>query len=1254
MNLSTLTIKQSLNKAYRLLKPKRNDIERFKQNLIGLLGQIDEKETEENVKIHLMDFLKNTWYSPDFLVATKGKTDFVLHTGKDAKSPSGVLFEVKRPSNKGDMVTQKDLNKKALQELVLYYLRERHDGHNTDLRHLVITNIYEWFVFDAAEFERVFGKSTPLKKSYESWKAGQKVSTNTDLFYKEIAKPFIDQLTEPLTFTYFDIREFEKPLRSQSLKDDNHLIGLFKILSPTHLLKLPFTNDSNSLDRGFYAELLHLIGLEEVKEGNKKLIRRKAAGKRQPGSLLENAIINIESEDLLSNLPNPGQYGATQEERLYNVALELCITWVNRVLFLKLLEAQLIKYHRQDQQFKFLNYATIPQYDELNKLFFQVLAKRPHERSGPVQQKYSQVPYLNSSLFETTEMERDIIRMSSLDDLVTLDLYPGTVLRNAQNKPLTGHLNGLEYLLRFLEAYDFASEGREEIQEESKTLINAAVLGLIFEKINGYKDGSIYTPGFITMYMCRQAIRLAVVQKFKDAYGWPLDSFDDLKNYLADHKGTAKVLEFNQLLNGLHLCDPAVGSGHFLVSALNELIACKAELGLLADAKGVRLSDYQVTVENDELLITHRATDDLFEYTVQPAPHGKGFKIDPETQRVQQTLFHEKQTIIENCLFGVDINPNSVKICRLRLWIELLKNAYYAPLSATEEGPGVGFASPVCYAQEPGLREGFASSNGPADLHLQTLPNIDINIKQGNSLISRYALDADLSKALKGVKYSVAEYRNYVQAYKNTHHKEHKRELEQIIGRIKSDFRTEITKTDPKQQKLNRLNGELINLTTQLGVFEPSAKEKKANKLQQQKLETETAKLRQEIEDIKSNAIYRNAFEWRFEFPEVLDNEGNFEGFDVVIGNPPYKMIQPGNTLISEIDGYKSQFEIADFKIDLFHLFFQIGTKILKLGGCLDYIAPSSLLINVFASNLRGWLLERNTILEIVVGEDKVFDEADVHTAIYLFKKIKPRGNEEVRFTTSFSESSINSINFKSIKMNELGLLQNGIWNLNISSANFPILYKISSHQKLDSVANINRGLITGDRAKYFSNEGTLENHVPILAGGDIFKYYSNTPNEYVLFERPKSAGGCWDKAVHLAEHKICIRQIGKEPTATLITQPIAVTGNIFTVIASSVEFEKYILSIINSKVIKFYWSVLFNDFKTTFPQVSISSLNFIPIPNATEEEKETITHLVNQILAAKAENPQADTSVWEREIDQRVYQLYDLSPEEIALVEQG
>jgi adenine-specific DNA-methyltransferase len=142
MTIKETELISSINKAYRLVKPKRIDLDGFKANLLKLISLIDIKESEENVKIHLMDFLKNTFYNPNYLIATKGKTDFVIHLGKEASSFAGVLFEVKKPTNITDMITKSDFNKKAMHELILYFLRERLNNKNNSLTNIIITNVY--------------------------------------------------------------------------------------------------------------------------------------------------------------------------------------------------------------------------------------------------------------------------------------------------------------------------------------------------------------------------------------------------------------------------------------------------------------------------------------------------------------------------------------------------------------------------------------------------------------------------------------------------------------------------------------------------------------------------------------------------------------------------------------------------------------------------------------------------------------------------------------------------------------------------------------------------------------------------------------------------------------------------------------------------------------------------------------------------------------------------------------------------------
>ena len=199
------------------------------------------------------------------------------------------------------------------------------------------------------------------------------------------------------------------------------------------------------------------------------------------------------------------------------------------------------------------------------------------------------------------------------------------------------------------------------------------------------------------------------------------------------------------------------------------------------------------------------------------------------------------------------------------------------------------------------------------------------------------------------------------------------------------------------------------------------------------------------------------------------------------------------------------------------------------------------------------------------------------------------------------------------------------------------------------TISKINRGLISGDRDKYFSKTKESENHVEILTGSDILRYNYVSPKEYILFEKPKTAGGSWDKNVHFADFKICIRQIGNEPIATLIDKPFAVTGNIFTVINDNLNLLKYELAIINSSLIKYFWRINFHDFKTTFPQVTINSLHLIPIKIDEDYIEEIIS--ITDIILDRIENPDI-LSKLENQIDQLVYKLYDLTEEEIKIVE--
>jgi galactitol-specific phosphotransferase system IIB component len=906
-----------------------------------------------------------------------------------------------------------------------------------------------------------------------------------------------------------------------------------------------------------------------------------------------------------------------------------------------LLEAQLITYHKGDTSYSFLNLDKIKNYDDLNSLFFQVLARKYDERNPDVKEIFEKVPYLNSSLFEPTEIEHATLFISNLKDDKTIPIIASTVLKNDQGKKRTGKLSTLEYLFEFLNAYDFSSEGSEEIQEENKSLINASVLGLIFEKINGYKDGSFFTPGFITMYMCRETIRKAVVQKFNETKNWQCQDLNELYNKIDDTK------EANAVVNSIKICDPAVGSGHFLVSALNEMIAVKNDLKILQDRDGKRLKEYQVEVVNDELIVTDEEGE-LFEYN----PTNK------ESQRIQETLFHEKQSIIENCLFGVDINPNSVKICRLRLWIELLKNAYYK--NATE---------------------------------LETLPNIDINIKCGNSLVSRFAIDADLKQALKKSKWTIDSYQIAVDTYRKAQSKEQKREMEQLIADIKSDFRSEISSNDPKLKKLRKLSGELFQMNNQQQLFEMSKKEKAAWNKKITKLTQDTKKLETEIEEIKANKIFENAFEWRFEFPEVLNDDGDFVGFDAILGNPPYVAVSRIHQ--NERDYIFSKFPDASSRIDLFGIFTQFGTQILKDNGLLTFIIPMQLLKNTAFSNIRKNLLSNTSIHKINYVGSSIFEDANNDTIVIEYENVTPNNDFEIEI--KISDSSVTGLNTKAVFGTKQSLFLKDDFSITLSSSDELLIcdkLESISTQFLSDKFNIIQGIVSGLNGAYIF-DGELntpieqENLKPYLLGSDFKEYsinkdsrkqilyldktvsiekYPNTKKWLSQFKekldkRREVVKGVipwyslqWPRDKNSFQQpkiifqKIRNQRLRQRLVGTYDSHNYFVGDGVIFLTSKTkdgVDDLKYVLGLLNSELYNFYYRQKYLDVN-----LKIMFLEKTPIIHV--QGKKQIVQLVEKMLTTKASNNDSNTKSIKSEIDQIIYNGLGLNKEEIEIIEKS
>lgn len=1227
------TPKQALNKAYLKIKHSREQIDNFKQavKVFFETSQTAKNESEQEHVTLIINFLNKSFYGNSNYVNINKKNDLVIRSNTSANSKIEILFEVKAPNNPTQMISKENINKKALQQLVLYYLREKITNKNDSIKYLIATNGMEWFIFDAQLFAKYFAHDKKLRAKFEEYINGRLDEVSTEHFYINIAKPAIEPLKDQLEYTYFNIEDYKKYIETNSAENDSKLIELYKIFSPEHLLKLPITNDNNSLNQKFYSELLHIIGLEETKQGSKKIITRKSPDRRNDGSLLESCIYTLD----VANFENPIQYGDNKEEQLFNIALELVITWVNRILFLKLLEAQLISFHQGDKSYSFLNPDRLKSYQELNALFFNVLAIKNEERDSKDKVKFPYIPYLNSSLFEKTNLEISGSLISQLDSNEKLAVFNNTVLNDSSNKRLTGEENTLTYLLEFLNAYNFSGDDGDIIQGENKTIINASVLGLIFEKINGYKDGSFFTPSFITMYMCRETIRRAVVDKFKTIEP-SIESFDDVKAYTSRYYKSKDIQQFNELINSLTICDPAVGSGHFLVSALNEIIAIKSELGILLNDSN-ELLNIGVDVINDELVITERSGD-LFKY----------YPNNPASQQIQKTLFHEKQTIIENCLFGVDINPNSVKICRLRLWIELLKNAYYKDFANNE---------------------------------LETLPNIDINIKCGNSLISRFDLVDNIESLLSNLKHgnhkniTVDYYRKKVLEYKNAKTKDQKRDLETLIKKIKQEFSAGLY---------------------QASLFDEDNKQS------------------------EKEAFYnkQNAFEWRFEFPEVLADNGEYKGFDIVIGNPPYIKEYEGKHIF---DGLRNN-PVYQGKMDIWYMFTANSMKLINKSGYLNFIATNNWVTNSGASKMRNYMLQNSKFIELIdFGAYMIFDSASVQTMIMLFQN-KIEANYSFNYMSMATKTpSLNdvllliqkndSINVQNLTPNiKVDNLLNKTLTFNNNLDDAILAKMIAKSNFYCNEAEVAQGIVfpqdilnrkavdilggnfqIGDGVFSLKNneknslnlsEDELQFIKPYFTSDQLHQFYGSSENNRWLiytpsnFNQANSMDDYPQLKSHLDKFSVVITSDNKpyglhrarnenyfngekiislrkcaEPTFTYTDFPCYVSQTYFVIKPDRINL-KYLTGLLNSKLIAF-WLRRKGKMQGNNFQIDKEPLLDIPLINTEISKQDEIVCLVNQILDAKRINLKADTSKLEQQIDELVYQLYDLTPEEISIIEE-
>ncbi len=1232
MKFEAINEKEFLNPYHRkkpILETELNEfIKTLKDYKINLENNLKNNE-DSLVANALSKFFENLSFQCEVKSIHKGNSGIDLALKKDGLTQ--VIIEAKLPHSR-EFFSPSKPNCKALHECILYYLRER-KALNSSLKHIIITDFYSFFIFKADLFEELFNKNKYFKEAFENFESKNSLfKGNTDEIYKEFEKILNGDST--LKGLFVDL----KPILEQDKLSFSKLKPLFKIFSKDCLLGEFNPNDANSLNNAFYKELLYILGLCESKQNSKLIIAKSEESKEEQGTFYTAINSKLKEEN-------------------FETILKLLILWLNRILFLKLIESNLVRFN-DDKNLKFLNFKKIPDFDKLSELFFEVLAK---EKSTRKKSEFAYLPYLNSSLFEKQSIE-NTLEISSLSNDLKLFCYKNTVLKDDKCKAKKGQVGLLEYLFEFLDSFDFGSDDEQSEILSQKELISSSVLGNVFEKLNGYKEGSFYTPSFITSYMCKESITKVVLDKFNAQFDLDAKDISELRKSLRKEDKKAQ----KELLNSIKICDPAVGSGHFLVSALNVMLSIYDELNLFDE-------EFYLEVQNDEILITGRKGE-FIEYKRPKTPKDKAHLI-------QQELFHTKKDIIENNLFGVDINPNSCEITKLRLWIELLKHSFY---------------------------QSFDDGN----YHdLKTLPNIDINIKCGNSLVSYFETGKSLSH-YPNIKERMGKYKRIVKDYKEGFYTD-KSHINQEIKNLKISFKNfcfadkfkkEMKSFNDKCEKYSKKYGNFLAVDDENLKFFVSANltlfdfdEKEATK--------EFANLKKEYDNI-FNLESNHPFEWRFEFPEILDDDGNFKGFDLIIGNPPYIKENDNKDLFTNTKKLRTY----QGKMDIWYHFVGRGFDILKNNGYLAFIATNNWVTNSGAKKLRNIVLEESQILSLVdFSSFMVFDSASIQTMIMQFQKIKPPKNYEFHFAkittqTPIYEDVINLLKNEKTQNNEIlsiNLTPKKFIDktLNFTKSDYEELFnKIQKYGKFyleesevaqGIVPAIDEAFVIKDKNVFSKNEQCfIKEYYTGLSG----KFYSSFTDKYLIYLSNKNYSGNLDDLPNLKQHFQKYKEILKESKIKYKTpnkpyfylhrereekffkkgeekiisqvrciEPIFVYSNenfygsraLFFIQTCRINL-KYLTGVLNSKLIAF-WLKHKGKIQGNLFKIDKEPLLNIPVVNINSKNEKLankLISLVDEILKVKEQDKNANTQELENKINSLVYKLYNLTEEEIKIIE--
>lgn len=625
-------------------------------------------------------------------------------------------------------------------------------------------------------------------------------------------------------------------------------------------------------------------------------------------------------------------------------------------------------------------------------------------------------------------------------------------------------------LFSFLASYNFTVD--ENDPDDAEIGVDPEMLGKIFESLleDNKAKGAFYTPKEIVRYMCKESLIAHLVSKLPDLSDKVIRTFVETHEMQPELETCRDILE--SVLRDVKICDPAIGSGAFPMGLLNELWRCR-------EALGTGLSRLQL-----------------------------------------------KKEIIENNIYGVDIERGAIDIARLRFWLSIV-----------------------------------VDSDKP-----EALPNFDYKFMQGNSLIESYG-GFDLSR-IAG----------------------------KTVGRPSTSTQYVIgLDSDLSQKNLQRLLREYFSVTDHL---------KKATMRQAINDEVKrlilnsaggTPSFISKLNDLDPSAN-QEFFLWHTWFKDIFDKGG----FDIVIGNPPYVVV--------EANGKYRNYE-TESSLDLYAYFYERAVKLLKSNGIISFITSSLFVKGLKYTSLRSFLENNVSVVAFRIEGDSVFENAGIPAATFIAQKAR------------------------------------GKWKFEDFYADKKMVDKIKrGGAPLSTISDIMRGFEIG------RNMVSLDGPIKFLTGSDVIKY-----TYYKLSYISQSVLSAFSKEKRFfTKERILLRETGSSLTAVYLgDETIYSNRSLYSILITKPDLKtKYVLALLNSSLLQWYYATMFKGDTELFPKIRIAQAKQLPIFKASKEQQQPIIELVDRILEKKRSNPNANTLALEQEIDKLVYKLYNLTDEEIGVIE--